>query len=637
MPIALTLSTGISLSVFAASMVWNWENQRVRSQFQEQTSRLSSVLQQSINDNLEILHFIQAFYSTSTDVSRQEFKAFIQPALARHPAVHSVNWIDRVPAAEKAAYERKIQAEGFPDFKIYERDADKKPVPVKARSEYFSITYREAIKSDTRSLGFDVVSDPERSAALKRSIASGKMAASGRIKLIVNNRPGLQVFLPIIDKKRGEVRGVISGLFQIINMVDFSLKSLNLDNIDFYLYDNSATANKNLLVRYDSQTKQLIDGEKFAVAEPINFPEKLCAVPDACTRLFKIADRDWMLLVVPASAYTSWVIHQGSLGILAIGLLATGSLAIYLWMSLENTAKIEQQVCDRTFQLKERTAELETALRDLQQAQFQLIQTEKMSSLGQLVAGIAHEINNPVNFIYGNLNHAGEYTQNLLELVDIYQQQYPNPTPKMQAKSEQIELEFIREDLPKILASMKLGADRIRQIVLSLRNFSRLDEAEMKRVNLHEGIDSTLMILQNRLKPKPDRPEIQIIKEYGDLPVVECWAGQLNQVFMNLLLNGIDAVESKLERAVTKPSIAFSPTIFIRTEIVNHHLVRVRIADNGIGMTEKIVKHLYEPFFTTKPVGKGTGLGLSVAYQIVEKHQGSIECKSSAGEGTEFS
>ncbi|MGB7890842.1 MAG: ATP-binding protein [Microcoleus sp.] len=317
----------------------------------------------------------------------------------------------------------------------------------------------------------------------------------------------------------------------------------------------------------------------------------------------------------------------------------TGSLTIYLLMSLERTSKVEQQVYDRTIQLKQRTAELETALKNLQEAQFKLIQTEKMSSLGQLVAGVAHEINNPVNFISGNLIHTGAYTQDLLELVEIYQQQYPNPTPEVQAKLKDIDLEFISEDLPKILKSMNMGAERISQIVLSLRNFSRLDEAEMKSVDIHQGIDSTLMILDSRLKPKADFPGIKIIKEYGNLPLVECWAGQLNQVFMNVLSNAIDVLsdaENPKRLQNNASNSAFLPTIRIRTELLNSNCVCVRIADNGTGMTENVKKRLFDPFFTTKPVGKGTGLGLSICYQIVDKHQGSLRCVSAPGEGTEF-
>jgi signal transduction histidine kinase len=423
-------------------------------------------------------------------------------------------------------------------------------------------------------------------------------------------------------------------------MVGFSLESLNLDSINFYLYDNSATGKERFLVRYDSQAKQLIDNPKLSKPELTNLRGKICQNPSACTRLFNVADRQWMLLVLPGKGYNGLRTHQGSLAICAIGLLITGCLTIYLLMSLERTAKVEQQVYDRTIQLKERTAELETALKNLQETQLQLIQTEKMSSLGQLVAGVAHEINNPVTFISGNLIHTGEYTRNLLELVEIYQQQYPNPTPEVQAKLQEIELEFIAEDLPKILNSMNLGAERIRQIVLSLRNFSRLDEAQMKSVDIHQGIDSTLMILDNRLKPKADFPGIQLIKEYGDLPLVECLAGQLNQVFMNVLINAIDVLSEapyqNMSLEKSSSNLAFLPRIRIRTELLSSNCVCVRIADNGTGMTENVKKRLFEPFFTTKPVGKGTGLGLAIGYQIVDKHQGAIRCVSAPGEGTEF-
>ncbi|WP_458649051.1 PAS domain-containing protein [Sivoneniella epilithica] len=321
-------------------------------------------------------------------------------------------------------------------------------------------------------------------------------------------------------------------------------------------------------------------------------------------------------------------------------------------------------------QLRQQTEQLAQTLRDLQQAQAQLVQTEKMSSLGQLVAGVAHEINNPVNFIYGNVNHAHDYTQDLLSLIELYQQHYPNPVPAVQQEIEAIDLDFLLEDLPKSLSSMKLGAERIQTIVLALRNFSRMDEAAVKVVDIHEGIDSTLMILHSRLKGSHAAPEISVIKEYGNLPNVECYAGQLNQVFMNILANAIDAVEesshlsslsfqlapstqnSKALNAAdankiqdisygdatqTKLKTQNSPVIRIRTEVTDHQQVRICIADNGLGMTEEVSTRLFDPFFTTKAVGKGTGLGLSISYQIVvERHKGSLRCFSEPGQGCEF-
>jgi signal transduction histidine kinase len=269
--------------------------------------------------------------------------------------------------------------------------------------------------------------------------------------------------------------------------------------------------------------------------------------------------------------------------------------------------------------------------------QLKLIHSEKMASLGQLVASVAHEINNPVSFIYANLTHVDNYTQDLLALIDLYQQGYNHTAPEIQDTMEEIDLDFLKEDLPKMLSSMKMGAERICELVLTLRNFSRLDEAQMKPSNIHEGIDSTLLILCDRLKEKQGRQAIQIVKEYGNLPLVECYTGQLNQVFMNILSNAIDALCQPDLDSSKKAIENHSPTLTIRTQVLDDNRVKISIKDNGPGMTELVKGQLFDPFFTTKEVGKGTGLGLSITHQIVtEKHGGQLHCISAPGQGAEF-
>lgn len=333
-------------------------------------------------------------------------------------------------------------------------------------------------------------------------------------------------------------------------------------------------------------------------------------------------------------------------------------LSVQLTIAIQQSILFEQakneiierknvEIALRQSEARERSKalQLEITLHKLKSAQAQLVHNEKMAGLGQLVAGIAHEINNPVSFIYGNISPAIEYVSNLTNLISLYQNYYSAPPAEISDEIENIELDFIKQDFPRLLSSMQEGAKRIKEIVLSLRNFSRLEEAESKQVDLHSGIDSTLLILQHRLKEQPNRVAIEVIKNYGKLPKVDCYPGQLNQVFMNILTNAIDALEQKISLdssfhpkiSIITETVTSQESLVVGNKEISNNQILIRIIDNGPGILPNIKQRLFDPFFTTKPVGKGTGLGLSISYQIiVEKHHGTLKYNSELGKQTEF-
>ncbi len=322
------------------------------------------------------------------------------------------------------------------------------------------------------------------------------------------------------------------------------------------------------------------------------------------------------------------VVHNPGIAYTAEHLKLLTLFAVQTAIAIDK-ALLYQQSRHTALSAQKQAQQLQDTLEELQQAQAQLVQSEKMSSLGQMVAGIAHEINNPVNFINGNLDHARTYTQDLLELIHLYRQQYPQASLDIETLIEDIDLDFLEQDLPKLMASMKMGIERIQEIVLSLKNFSRIDRDRPQLADIHAGLNSTLLILNHRIKAKGDRPEVTIHCDYQDLPDIECYPGQLNQVFINTVANAIDAMEeAQIEQ----------PTLWIRTQLHDDRWAVVEIADNGPGISDEVRSQIYNPFFTTKALGKGTGLGLAISHQVVvDKHYGRLLCQSRPGGGTQFS
>lgn len=467
--------------------------------------------------------------------------------------------------------------------------------------------------------------------------------------LVVDDTPdNLRLLSTMLGEHGYKVRKVISGqlALRVVSLAppDLILLDINMPQMSGYEVCEKLKANP--------QTSEI----------PIIFISALDDVWDK-VKAFEVGGVDYISKPFQCEEVLARLKNQLTIRFLQKQLLEQNT---QLQQEIRDRQKVEEALRQSEVQERKKAQELEVVLEELKRTQTQLIQAEKMSSLGQMIAGVAHEINNPVSFIRGNLNPAREYFQDLIRLVEAYQKTYPHTTPEIQQLVSDMDLAFLAQDWEKLMNSMQIGAERIDEIIRSLNNFSRLNEKDLKSVNIHEGIESTLLILQHRLRAEGTQPEIQVNKNYGQLPLVTCYANQLNQVFMNILSNAIDALEtqpsprvitirtevsseclvlnSQLEHSTqnSKPLRGTSPDLekvpnTDAIKIQNLGSVVIRIADNGPGMSEKVQKNIFDPFFTTKPVGSGTGLGLSISYQIVvEKHKGQLSCVSALGKGTEL-
>lgn len=637
LPVGLTVVIGLSLSALAATGVYEWERRSAQDNLARRRESVTLTLQSDIEEYLQVTRSLGALYDISGQVTEENFQRFSQSFFENYPGIFGMAWLEKVPQSERRAFEQRMQAQGKENYQIRDRAADGNLVPAGDRPEYFPIIYAQPASRTAEVIGLDPSYDHRVREAIIRGKNEGQISVTERFVLGDGKTYGVAMFRPVyqggeqptgIGDRHNTFMGMTYTVYSLSNLLEKSLGGLNLNHLDFYLLDRAADPDNQVLIFYDSKTQQFIADTRLQQPEPLS-PESLCYKnPSLCIQTLQIANRQWTLLLRPTSTFQGFI--GDTISTLAISLLLTIIIAIYLGLSIR------------------RTTDLEAAMQQLQTTQSQLIQAEKMSSIGQLVAGVAHEINNPVSFIYGNVNHADDYVKDLLFLLALYQQHYPEPVAEIQEEAEAMDVDFIIEDLPKTIKSMTVGAERIQNIVLSLRNFSRTDEAEIKAVDIHQGLNSTLMILQHRLKATSGHQAIQVVKKYGELPLVECYPGQLNQVFMNLLANAIDALEDTLAQTSSKDYI---PTLTLCTEVlqkdagerpiegvlVKPEFIVIWIEDNGAGIPPEVLPNIFNPFFTTKPIGKGTGLGLSISYQIiVEKHLGKLNCFSTRGKGTEF-
>jgi signal transduction histidine kinase len=655
-PLWLCLLLGVGFSLTASIVVARWEQSDREKNYNQKADSLNFFLQRQLGTSLHIARALGRFYRIHDRVTREKFHRFSERPLELNSynkfGMVGLGWAPKIPASEKNQYEANQHLQIW-----FNNDS-----PL-SNQMYFPTTYIEPYSKLKSFLGYDHYSHKQRRAAIKKARDLGMPTATKSIDLREIKGSGFYIYFPLYEKgkpahevvqRRQAFTGVSFLVVQIRQPIQQALKNSNFDHLNISLYTmsmdrlNSALAKgldmpqQRFAIAYDSNREDYIyNAKQTNLHQPPTTANQshLCPYSEnwkACIQTLHVAGQEWSLLVLPGEQLTGFSGRAGAT--LAIGLLATSTLSSYLFMSIRKTIETKnmyaelqsahQAAIESRSQLQERTQELESTLSELQRTQAQLVQTEKMSSLGQLVAGVAHEINNPVGFISGNIEHIRFYAKDLTDLLQLYEQYYEDPPEEIRNLRAEIELDFVLPDLYKTLDSMKLGAERIQNIVTAMRTFSRLHEAEVKPVDIHEGIDSTVMLLQSRLKATNQTPSIEIVRQYGDLPLVECHAGEINQVFMHTIDNAIDAL---------KESNTDTPTISIQTQFMDDRTIAICIADNGKGIPTEEQSRLFDPFYTTKPVGQGTGLGLFVSYRIItEFHQGKMYFSSQPEQGTEF-
>lgn len=631
LPVGLTAAIGMSCAIGIALKLADDDLAKARTELQRRTQEIAAALNYELEQSLQLTRAGALLYSRRRPESAADFAASNHILRSDALAVRGVNWID-LPSPATSTTSTTSTTNTTPTVATLPRPR---------------FTVGSSASDRTWALG---ATDHDwqqlqpffaRSQSVQRPITA--MVPGPNPLLLVVQASDRGWFLAEIDVNQS-LRMTL-GRMGVLDLQVF-LFDRPLDYLEARLPQPSPFDSLSPLVSTVARTvaDPGIGGDRFQ--SPVTCPWN--APWDTCTHSIGVGDRELSLLLLP----TTLSLHPWSSSLLALvlGLTLTGSITAYLVRGIQQSiardyllgqvVNANQDLQQSQISLQERTHELETALTNLKNAQTQLIQSEKLSSLGQLVAGIAHEINNPVSFVHGNLHHASEYVNDLLDALKTYQAAIdrlaksggaiPAIDDGMFADLQELDLDFIAQDFPKLLTSMRVGTERIREIVKSLRIYSHITNEAKDSANLYESLDRVLIILQHRLLQSI--PQIQLIRHDRPIPPVDCTLGQIDQVLTNLIVNAIDAIE---ERWATTPVQHESPQIVISTESIQDTWVKITIADNGIGMSEATRVKLFDPFYTTKPVGKGTGLGMAITYQIVvERHQGTIECHSIPHHGT---
>ncbi len=637
MGLAIIFTVGLLISLQLFFSAKQYEDERINSRFLEAAKDRITLLQQEINASLYEVETLGAFYTASDQISREQFRAFVQPFLAHNPAIQALEWIPRVTQNQRQQHEFNAQQDGLTQYQITQRQVQGSMVAAAIRAEYYPVYYVEPFAGNEAAVGFDLASNDTRLATLKQASDHGLMLASARITLVqeVGKQQGFLVFLPVYDNGSTSLRGFALGVFRIGDILTSAVNYLDPLDINISLFDDSAPSDKRFLAHYPPQGSMHSQDSDRLSRHPLQHSES-----------FTVAGRQWRVICTPSQRYLQNGRNFGPWLTLCISLLLTLLLSGYLMLNLQRVRQgheytrrllhskesLQQQVQVRLqaeYELKHSNTKLETAHIKLKSQQQQLVHSEKLASVGQLAAGVAHEINNPTGYVMGNLKVLKEYEHSLQEIFKGYSQledaieQSENKKIKQALlqvntiKTDQ-DLEYILNDMDELLNDSINGAVRIQKIVEDLKSFSRVDDADKKMVDINEEvIETALRLVWNELKYK-----CKLAKTLKTLPEYSCHPGELSQVIMNLLINACDAITVKGEVSITSEQVADK--------------IQISICDNGSGISDSDILKLFDPFFTTKSIGKGTGLGLSISQGIIKKHGGTLTVSSQPGKGSCF-